>query len=275
MRRGRRVLVGAAAALVLAGAGIAAASAGLGSSDSGGRGGGDRAAFEVPDAYLGTWVGAVERDGKPNGQHRRFHITRGKEGEVVANSTSLGTDYECKSDGKLAKAASAQGGADGGDEAGIRLDTKVVKSVPEGRCSAIGVHTLKAASDGTLRWRAAGRTATLHKVATPERVPEDLIGKWGRPLSDGGTQTLTISADDSEDRGLSMVSEGAEHCEARVDLFAVGDERGPTRIGPPDVDRSASRGACEVGDSSTLRVEGGSLLREFPQGVIMRYVRQG
>ncbi|MGY1436978.1 serine/threonine-protein kinase [Streptomyces reniochalinae] len=275
VRRGRRVLLAAAAALVLAGAGIAAAGAGLGSSDSGGRGNSDRAASAVPDAYLGTWVGPVERDGEPNGQHRRFHITQGQEGEVVANSISLGTDYECKSDGKLAKAPSSQGDADGGGKTGMRLDTRVVKSVPEGRCSAIGVHTLKAAPDGTLRWRAAGRTATLHKVATPERVPEALVGEWRRPLSDGGTQTLSIGAGDSEDRGLGMVSDGSEHCEARVDLFAMGDERGPTRIGPPDVDRSASRGTCEAGDSSTLRVEGGSLIREFPGGAILRYQRQG
>ncbi|MGI5349866.1 serine/threonine-protein kinase [Streptomyces sp. CA-250714] len=267
-RRSRRTLLAAAAAVVLVGAGVAATGAGIGplASDSGGRNGGKESS-DVPKPFLGTWVGAVERDGKPTGQYRRFVITKGKEGEIVATSISLGADYECKSDGKLASAPEP-GSADGG----MRLDTKVVESTPAGKCAAIGEHTLTAEPGGVLEWRAAGRTATLRKVATPERLPDALIGEWRRPLSDGGSQTLTIHADDPADNGLTMVSDGTEHCEARVDVFSAGSDTEPARLAPPDVDRAKSRGTCAAGNTSTLRADqDGTLLREFPDGRVLRY----
>ncbi|MBO8190572.1 serine/threonine protein kinase [Streptomyces oryzae] len=271
VRRSRRALLAAAAAVVLVGVGVAAAGTGIGPLGGNGGGGGgkdgDKASSDVPAPYLGTWVGAVERDGRPTGQYRRFDVTKGKEGEIVATSISLGTDYECKSDGKLASAPGA-----GGDGEGMRLDTKVVKSTPAGRCAAIGVHTLTAKPGDVLEWRAAGRTATLRKVADPRRMPDGLVGEWRRPLSGGGHQTLTVRGDGSADQGLTMVSDGAEHCEARVDVFSPGTGTEPARLAPPDVDRSASRGTCAAGDTSTLRVDGdGVLLREFPDGRVLRY----
>ncbi|MGP3977189.1 serine/threonine-protein kinase [Streptomyces sp. 8N114] len=266
--RSRRTLLAAGAAVVLVGAGVAAAGAGVGplGSDSGGKDGGKESS-DVPEPYLGTWVGTVERDGRPTGQYRRFVITKGKEGEIVATSISLGTDYECKSDGKLASAPGS-----GSDSEGMRLDTKVVESTPAGKCAAIGEHTLTAGPGDVLEWRAAGRTATLRKVATPERLPDALIGEWRRPLSDGGSQTLTIHADAPADNGLTMISDGTEHCEARVDVFSAGSDTEPARLAPPDVDRAKSRGTCAAGNTSTLRAdEDGTLLREFPDGRVLRY----
>src|SRR5690606_236115 len=129
----------------------------------------------------GTWGGEVERDGEPTGQYRRFVISHGKIDEVVANSISLGTDYECKSDGKLVAAGRA-----------VELDTKVVKRVPSGRCSALGSHKLTSTSDGTLKWEAAGRSATLRRIEPPEQLPKEFLGVWQRQLAGGGTQRMTI-----------------------------------------------------------------------------------
>ncbi|WP_326689064.1 MULTISPECIES: protein kinase domain-containing protein [unclassified Streptomyces] len=265
-RRVGRALLVAAGVVVLVGAGVAAGT-GLGPLGDDEKKKESRSDSDVPPEYVGTWVGAVERDGRPTGQHRRFVITEGNEGEVVANSVSLGTDYECKSDGKLeGKAGSASG-------VGLRLNTKVVKSLPEGKCAAIGEHTLLAKPGDTLEWRAAGRTATLHKVASPEKIPQELVGKWQRQLANGGQQTLTIAADDIDGKGLSMISNGVERCEADADVFSVGTDTDPVRVAPPEVDRTVSRGACQAGNASTLRLDGETLRREFPDGGAVVYER--
>ena len=146
------------AAVVIAG--VAFAASGLLGSDKDGR---SKSSSDIPDSYVGTWSGEVQRDGEPTGQYRRFVVSHGNVGEIVANSISLGTNYECKSDGKLVSAGKS-----------LELDTKVVKSVPKGKCSALGSHKLTAGPSSTLAWEAAGRTATLHKVTQPEKLPEDM-----------------------------------------------------------------------------------------------------
>ncbi|MDJ1134702.1 serine/threonine-protein kinase [Streptomyces iconiensis] len=266
-RRRTRALLVAAAVLAVVGAGVTAAATGLGPLGDGNKK--KAPASDVPSAYVGTWTGAVERNGEPTGQYRRFVITTGMQGETVASSISLGDDYACKSDGKLA--ATPSSGPEGGTQA-VRLDTRVVKSVPEGRCTALGQHSLIAQSGGTLKWEAQGRTATLHKVKSPERIPEELVGDWQRPLSGGGRQKLTIKPQDVDGKGMSMVSEGAEHCEATMDVFSAGGSTSPVRVAPPEVNKARSRGVCRAGTASTLRAENGSLIREFPDGRSLRYV---
>ncbi|GAA2084145.1 hypothetical protein GCM10009801_45040 [Streptomyces albiaxialis] len=275
-RRSRRALVAVgalAAVVVLGGLGYAATGSELPliGSKTGGKEAHDT---DVPRPYLGTWSGAVERDGEPTGQYRRFVITKGEVGEVVATSLSLGAKYVCESDGKLAAKPSSS--------AGLRLDTKVVKSIPADKCSAIGEHTLTEAGDGALKWSAGGRTAMLHKVDGTERLPREMAGEWQRPLPGGGQQKLTVTEDAMEDgKGLTMVSEGAEHCEAKVTVFSAGGagedggngEDGAVRLAPPDVKRDRSNGACVSGGSSTLTMQGASLVRKFPDGSTRTYTR--
>ncbi|NLU68521.1 serine/threonine-protein kinase [Streptomyces sp. HNM0574] len=271
----RRAWLGAGAALLA----LAAAGAGLfvsglvpgfGGETGGGAGPGEPpSASDVPASYVGTWSGPVERDGEPTGQYRRFELSEGRKGEIVANSVSLGRSYMCKSDGTLVSA-----------EGGLKLDTKVVKSVPEDFCSALGSHSLtRTGSSATLDWEAAGRRATLHRVRGEEQPAPALRGTWTRPLANGGTQRLTIesSARAGSSRGVRMVSEGpGQHCEAGVDLFSAGRGNGPVRIAPPDVDSRTSSGSCTTGHSSTLRLSDGVLLRHFPDtGATLRYTRAG
>ncbi|MFC7305457.1 protein kinase [Streptomyces monticola] len=266
-RTGRRIAAGIAALAVVAGGIFAASAAGLvplGGDEQRGADGGT--ASDVPGGFVGTWAGEVQRDGQPTGQYRRFVITEGQYGEVVANSISLGKDYECKSDGKLA------GKAAGGSS--LRLDTKVVRSVPAGNCSALGAHTLVLEGADALRWEAAGRTAVLRKIAGPEKLPRELIGTWQRKLASGGTQRMTVTQEAVGSPAARLVSDGAgEHCEAGMDLVSAGEEGGDIRLAPPALDRAASSGACVTGTSSVLRMMNGQLMREFPDGQVLAYSR--
>ncbi|WP_314175757.1 serine/threonine-protein kinase [Streptomyces winkii] len=258
-----RVAIGALAALVVAGVAFVASGAELPLLNSGGSGGNQSS--DIPESYVGTWSGKVMRDGEPTGQYRRFVVSHGKIGEVVANSISLGQKYECKSDGKLVSA---------GDS--IELDTKVVKSVPKGRCSALGSHKLTSAASGSaLEWQAAGRTATLHRVAEPEKLPEEYLGTWQRPLPAGGTQRVTVKQVATGAMSVGMISEAPnEHCEARADLFSAGGGREAVRLGPPGVNKTASSGTCKTGASSSLRVVNGTLVRTFADtGNELKYTR--
>ncbi|MDI3404285.1 serine/threonine-protein kinase [Streptomyces cavernicola] len=268
-RAARKLVLAVAGVAVVAGAVFAASAAGWpplgGGKPSGGPAGGGTAS-DVPRGFVGTWAGEVLRDGQPSGQFRRFEISEGQYGEVVANSISLGRNYECKSDGKLA------GRASGGSS--LRLDTKVVGSVPEGSCSALGSHTLIAESKDALRWEAAGRSAVLHRITGPERLPQALLGTWQRQLANGGTQRMTVTQEAVGSPAARMISEGGgEHCEAGMDLVSAGGRDATVRLAPPAVDRAASSGACVTGASSQLRAENGQLIREFTDGSTLTYTR--
>ncbi|QPP10776.1 serine/threonine protein kinase [Streptomyces bathyalis] len=259
----RRLAIGALAAVVVAGVAFAASGAELPLLNSD-KTTGTGESSDIPESYVGTWSGEVERDGEPTGQYRRFVVTRGKIGEVVANSISLGKTYECKSDGKLVSA---------GDS--VELDTKVVKSVPEGKCSALGSHKLSNASDTTLKWEAAGRSATLHRVTEPEKLAEEYLGTWQRQLPAGGTQRITVKQVAAGAMSIGMVSEAPdEHCEAKADVVSVGGRDEPVRLGPPRLDRTASSGACRTGPSATLSVENGVLERGFATGSVKSFTYQ-
>ncbi|MGW1792151.1 serine/threonine-protein kinase [Streptomyces tubercidicus] len=250
-RRRRRWLPLAATAVVAAAAAAAAVpvlSGGAGAEDS---------ASDIPAGYIGTWSGPVLRDGEPTGQQRRFVISHGKVGEVVANSTSLGATYECRSDGTLVSVTQQDG------HPALRLDTKVVRSVPAGRCAALGEHTLKEGGDSTLTWAAAGRTATLHRVAPADgTVPDGFLGTWQRPDDDGyGSQRLTIRQAPAGSRVLTTDVIGRNgHCTAHASLYAA--EHGKLTVGPSVVDRSAP--GCSPSSTSVLSLSGdGTLHRAF------------
>jgi hypothetical protein len=268
--RGRRAALALAAAVVVAGGVYAAWAADLalpnGSSESGtGDSGG--VTSDVPEAFVGIWAGEVERDGKPTDQYRRFVVSSGQVGEVVATSISLGKEYECKSDGKLAAKPSGGG-------ASLRLDTKVVNSVPSGSCSALGEHVLSKSDGDSLHWEAAGRTAELHRIKGPEKLPEELLGTWQRPLANGGTQRMTIDRSPVGSPAATLVSDGGgEHCEADMNLVSVGDADDPARFAPPAIDQAASSGPCVRGGSSTLRTEADTLVRELADGRQLTYTR--
>ncbi|MET8676563.1 protein kinase [Streptomyces sp. NPDC004647] len=254
-QRARRALLAAAAVVVVAAvAGTAALPALRGRGDDGA----GASASAVPQPYVGTWSGAVERDGEPTGGYRRFVISRGEIGELVATSISLGGTYQCKSDGKLVST-----------DDGVRLDTKVVKSRPEGRCAALGEHFLKLRSASTLTWSAAGRNGTLRKVVPgSERVPEGYLGTWEQQLSGGGGggRQMIVRQAPVGSPVLSLVSDvNGRHCEASAELFSVGET---LMVGPSVVTESEPAGGCEAGASSTLRrVDGGrGLHREFTGG---------
>ncbi|OEU86529.1 hypothetical protein DB35_22585 [Streptomyces abyssalis] len=257
---GKRTTIGLLAAVAVAGVAFAASGAELpllGPEE----GGSNSESSDIPESYVGTWGGEVTRDGEPTGQYRRFVVTHGKINEVVANSVSLGTDYECKSDGKLVAA---------GDS--VELDTKVVKSVPAGRCSALGSHKLTKASGSTLKWEAAGRNATLRRITGPEKLPEEYLGVWQRQLAGGGTQRMTVEQVEPGSMSVGMVSEAPdEHCEAKADVVSVGGRDEPVRLGPPRLDRAASSGACVTGPSATLSVENGALVRGFAEGTVKSF----
>jgi hypothetical protein len=189
-RRKRRLAIGGVVAMVVAGAAFAASGAGLLGSD-----GGTQTASGVPEKYVGTWSGPVERagDGEPR-QYRRFVIARGSIGEFVTRNVDLGLNYECTSDGKL---ISAKGS--------LTVEAKVIKSVPKGKCSAPSKHTLSPGPDSTLQWEAHGSRALLHKVRTPERLPEAFLGTWQRRLSGGGTPRLTVQQLSAERKSVALV----------------------------------------------------------------------
>ncbi|GAA0468128.1 serine/threonine-protein kinase [Streptomyces olivaceiscleroticus] len=216
-----------------------------------GGGGPSGGGSDIPAAYVGTWTGFVERDGVPTGQQRRFVISHGSVGEVVANSISLGATYECKSDGKLVSVSDADG---------LRLDTKVVRSAPEGRCSALGEHSLKRGAHGTLVWNAAGRTATL-RPADHEVVPTAYLGTWERPNADGvGTQRVTIERKPVGSPAVTIEVRGSGgHCTARADFYSAD---GKLTVGPSVVQQRAP--GCTASSSSYFRIAAdGSLVREF------------
>ncbi|MEU9114889.1 protein kinase [Streptomyces sp. NPDC048483] len=227
---------------------------------TGGASNGERAATDIPARYIGTWSGEVLRDGTPTGQQRRFVIANGKVGEVVANSTSLGATYECRSDGKLVAVTTHDG------RPALRLDTKVVRSVPAGRCAALGEHTLEAGGAGTLRWAAAGRTATLHRAGPATgTVPAALVGTWQRPTSDGtGAQRLTLKRAPAGSTVLTSVTDGpAGRCTAHAALYAAEDGR--LTVGPSVIDHAAP--GCVPSSTSVLRLnDDGTLRREFLGG---------
>ncbi|MGW2394859.1 serine/threonine-protein kinase [Streptomyces lydicamycinicus] len=250
-RRRRRwlpVIATAVFAAATATAAVPLLSEGAGAEDS---------ASDIPAGYIGTWSGPVLRDGEPTGQQRRFVITHGKVGEVVANSTSLGATYECRSDGKLVSVTRQDG------HPALRLDTTVVRSVPAGRCAALGEHTLEEGAAGTLTWAAAGRTATLHRVAPSDgTVPEGFLGTWRRPNDDGyGSQQLTVQPAPAGSRVLTSVVVGrGGRCTAHADLYA--SEGGKLTVGPSVVDRAAP--GCSPSSTSVLSLGGdGTLHREF------------
>lgn len=213
-------------------------------------------ASDITGRYIGTWTGPVLRDGAPTGQQRRFVISHGKVGEIVANSTSLGRTYECRSDAKLVSVK----GADGREA--LRLDTTVIRSVPRGRCAALGEHTLRPGADGTLEWTAAGRTATLHRTGrAAETVSADYLGTWERARTGGaGVQRLTIRRAPVGSPVASLVTEGpAGRCTARADLYSAA---GGLTVGPTIVDHPGP--GCRPGSSSVLRLTGdGTLRRTF------------
>lgn len=257
----RRITVGLVACLVVLATGYTAMEAETSGSESPGD---DGTASDVPESYLGTWTGAVERDGQPTGEFRRFVISEGQQGETVASSVSLGGDYACDSDAKLAAA---------GTQKQLRLHTRTVKSVPEGECSAAGRHRLRPGKDSsTLAWSANnGHTATLKKVKRPEKLPSTMVGTWQRPLPSGGSQKMTVRQRPPGKGAITLVSEGAQHCEADMALFSVGSQNAPTRVAPPDIIRDSSDDGCVAGSSSVLRVEGDQLTREFPDGTSRVY----
>ncbi|MFJ9417042.1 serine/threonine-protein kinase [Streptomyces sp. NPDC101227] len=250
---GRRRWLPLAATAVIAAAATAVAVPLL----TGGADNGDDSPSDIPARYLGTWSGPVLRDGDPTGQQRRFVITNGKVGEVVANSTSLGATYECRSDGKLVSVTAPDG------RPALRLDTKVVRSIPAGRCAALGEHTLEAGEAGTLRWAAAGRTATLHRSGpATETVPAAFLGTWRRPDADGnGTQQITIEQAPAGSTVLTTVADGpAGRCTAHAYLYAA--EHGRLTVGPSVIDHPAP--GCEPSSTSVLRRNGdGTLRRDF------------
>ncbi|MFG2140443.1 serine/threonine-protein kinase [Streptomyces sp. NPDC048650] len=211
----------------------------------------------IPDRYIGTWSGQVLRDGTPTGQQRRFVISHGTIGEVVANSTSLGATYECRSDGKLVSFTTDDG------RPALRLDTTVVRSIPAGRCSALGEHTLRPGPAGTLTWAAAGRTATLRRDdAVSGTVPDAFVGTWQRTDDGGsGTQRLTIKRAPAGSTVLTTVIDGpAGRCTAHADFYASG--AGALTVGPSVIDRPLP--GCEASSTSVLRLGGdGTLRREF------------
>ncbi|MFI0905691.1 serine/threonine-protein kinase [Streptomyces sioyaensis] len=223
---------------------------------SGGAGGGEPTS-EIPARYLGTWSGPVLRDGEPTGQQRRFVITNGTVGEVVANSTSLGATYECRSDGKLVSVLSR------GGRPVLRLDTTVVRSIPAGRCSALGEHTLEAGGAGTLTWAAAGRTAVLHRTGPADgTVPAGFLGSWQRrPGAGAGTQRLTIERAPAGSTVLTTVVAGrGGRCTTHADLYTA--EGGALTVGPSVVDRPAT--GCTTSSTSVLRLDrDGTLHRRF------------
>ncbi|MEU8685827.1 serine/threonine-protein kinase [Streptomyces sp. NPDC048611] len=251
-RRRRRRWLPLVATAVVAAAAAAAAVPLL--SDRAGAG---DSASDIPAGYVGTWSGPVLRDGEPTGQQRRFVITHGKVGEVVANSTSLGATYECRSDGKLVSVTRQDG------HPALRLDTDVVRSVPAGRCAALGEHTLVAGGADTLTWAAAGRTATLHRVAPADgSVPAGLLGTWRRTDDDGyGSQELTVRQAPAGSRVLTTVVVGrGGRCTAHADLYAA--EGGKLTVGPSVVDRPAP--GCTPSSTSVLSLGGdGTLHRAF------------
>ncbi|MCB5908569.1 serine/threonine protein kinase, partial [Streptomyces sp. SF28] len=222
----------------------------------GGWGDGDDSS-DISDRYVGTWTGEVLRDGTPTGQQRRFVISHGKVGEVVANSTSLGRTYECRSDAKLVSVT------DGDGRERLRLDTKVVKSLPAGRCAALGEHTLRPGPRGTLEWAAAGRTATLHRsTRAAETVPDGYPGTWQWQADDGlQSQRLTVKRAPVGSSILTLVTEGGSgRCTAHADLYSAD---GKLTVGPTVVDRPAPD--CRPSGTSVLRLDGdGGLRREFP-----------
>ncbi|MFJ8675533.1 serine/threonine-protein kinase [Streptomyces sp. NPDC093589] len=213
-------------------------------------------ASDITARYVGTWSGQVLRDGTPTGGQRRFVISRGKVGEVVANSTSLGLTYECRSDAKLVAVK-----ADDGRPA-LRLDTKVVRSIPKDRCSALGEHTLEPGAADTLKWAAAGRTAILHRAGkAAETIPAAYLGSWQRPNPDGyGTQRITIKRAPVGSTALTTVVEGrGGRCTAHADLYSA---EGKLTVGPSVVDTPAP--GCRPSSTSVFRLNGdGSLRREF------------
>ncbi|WP_240662363.1 serine/threonine-protein kinase [Streptomyces sp. WAC 06738] len=265
-RRTRARLLAALALLVAAGVAVPVALATQ-------RDGGAPAArgSDVPDEYVGTWLGTQLNGGEPTGTYRQFTIRPGEKGEVVATSIVLSGESQCTSEGELTST-----------DKGLHLDTEVVEAAPAGECTAVGGHMLTY-EDGTLLWRADnGRTAELTKVEPRDRrMPRELLGNWQRPAG-SGTQVMKVvqAAPGQIAVHFTTRTGDGDTCRAKADFVGVDqrDDRvllGPSEItsvtGPDNPDDPDGTGTGEtpdgLGDDSRTGKLGGPCVPGFPSAM--------
>ncbi|MET7639385.1 serine/threonine-protein kinase [Streptomyces sp. NPDC005438] len=229
---------------------------------------------DILPAMLGTWSGTHRNTGGDL-EFRSFTVTSGEVGDVVVSTSSVGADHQCRSDGKLLS---------GGKRLTVR--TKVVDAKPENGCRS-GTYRLSrdGGSGDRLRW-AATRAGTGESGADEESeggeelpdeeftpvgklvrepkgatISEGYLGTWTTALPAGGTQRLTVRRAPRGSAAVEIVHETpGSHCELSADLLST---RSPLTIGPATVDRAESRGVCNAGEASRLKLSDNQLTREY------------
>ncbi|WP_442802461.1 protein kinase domain-containing protein [Streptomyces sp. CMB-StM0423] len=221
---------------------------------------------DVPDEYLGAWLGTQLSDGEPTGTYRQFTIRPGEKGEVVATSIVLSGESQCTSKGELTST-----------DKGLHLDTEIVEAAPAGECTAVGGHVLRY-EDGKLLWRADdGRTAELAKVEPRDRrMPRELLGSWQRPAG-SGTQVMKVvqAAPGQIAVHFTTRTGDGDTCQAKADFVGVDQRDDRVLLGPSEItsvtgpdDPGTGETPDGLGDDSTSTGKlGGPCVPGFPSAM--------
>ncbi|MFF0726230.1 protein kinase [Streptomyces sp. NPDC004134] len=218
---------------------------------------------DVPDEYLGAWLGTQLDDGEPTGTYRQFTIRPGEKGEVVATSIVLSGESQCTSEGELTSTSK-----------GLHLDTEVVEAAPAGECTAVGGHVVTY-EDGKLLWRADnGRTAELTKVEPRDRrMPRELLGSWQRPAG-SGTQVMKVvqAAPGQIAVHFTTRTGDGDTCQAKADFVGVDQRDDRVLLGPSEITSVTGPDDPEtpdgLGDDSTSTGKlGGPCVPGFPSAM--------
>ncbi|MEV5606760.1 serine/threonine-protein kinase [Streptomyces sp. NPDC052225] len=204
----------------------------------------------LPPAYLGTWDGYAKDEYGEQLGYRRYTITQGEEGEVVARTLVSYEDSMCIGEASLVSYKNL-----------VVWDVRNTVSVPEDHCPDVTEgQTMRAHGDGTLVWTdgQGEDSAVLHRAKPSERpVPAAFLGRWTftEPKS-GDVRTLTVSQAAYGEVAVAYTLDGdGTHCEWESRLATLDASR--LRISPAVVTASEPKDSCDPSDSTrTLTLDG-------------------
>ncbi|MFE0874997.1 serine/threonine-protein kinase [Streptomyces smyrnaeus] len=208
----------------------------------------------LPKGYLGAWQGSVQ-DADGSTITRRFEITQGKEGEVVAKTVNIRADLMCEGEATLI-----------GFRNRMRVTSRITESHPASNpCSPYKEQTLKLNSDGTLSWAypAGSLSATLRKAGDPAApVPSGMAGEWKGVNEEGDARTLSLSRGRVGTATMRVTGENDKGGSCEWEGVLGGAHARTLLYGPEKVARDSIGGGCgESGSSWSITSVGDDEIR--------------
>ncbi|MET9857982.1 protein kinase [Streptomyces smyrnaeus] len=196
----------------------------------------------LPKGYLGAWQGSVQ-DADGSTITRRFEITQGKEGEVVAKTVNIRADLMCEGEATLI-----------GFRNRMRVTSRITASHPASNpCSPYKEQTLKLNSDGTLSWAypAGSLSATLRKAGDPATpVPAGMAGEWKGVNEEGDARTLSLSRGRVGTATMRVTGRNDKGGSCEWEGVLGGAHARTLLYGPEKVARDSAGGGCGESGSS-------------------------